>query len=215
MNSKTQILLQCWDFPGKSIDEALSLLKWIAWDSFEFEKAGCVYGYSFHDPCTFYAKSYYAPSWHDLCNSSAHNVSSCPYYACYTHSDSSLPLTQCTGLEVDESLGLGASFGMNNALYGLEDTFDMEHNLVDTPLEGGQDVLMHEGAPSLLLEITFSPIPLSIPMFLPVVHNLHFPLSILMMCPLIILKFGILLLIWAIRITYFICLMGMLKFLGP
>ena len=35
-----------------------------------------------------------------------------------------------------EPFGLGASFGMNNALCGLEDTFDMEHNLVDTPLEG-------------------------------------------------------------------------------
>ena len=38
---------------------------------------------------------------------------------------------------------------MNNALYGLEDTFDMEHNLVDTPLEGCQDVFMHEGSYSL------------------------------------------------------------------
>ena len=35
-----------------------------------------------------------------------------------------------------EPFGLGASFDMNNALCGLEDTFDMEHNLVNTPLEG-------------------------------------------------------------------------------
>ena len=35
-----------------------------------------------------------------------------------------------------EPFGLGASFDMNNALCGLEGTFDMEHNLVDTPLEG-------------------------------------------------------------------------------
>ena len=39
-------------------------------------------------------------------------------------------------LAVGESFGLAASFGVNNALYGLEDTPDMEHNLVDTPLEG-------------------------------------------------------------------------------
>ena len=59
-------------------------------------------------------------------------VSSSPYYACYTHYDSSLPLTQSMRIEVGESFGLGASFGMNNALCGLEDTFDMEHNLFDT-----------------------------------------------------------------------------------
>ena len=38
---------------------------------------------------------------------------------------------------------------MNNALCGLEDTFYMEHNLVDTPLEGCRDVFMHEGSSSL------------------------------------------------------------------
>jgi len=69
-----------------------------------------------------------------MCNSSVHNVS--PYYACYTHSDLSLPLTQSMRLKVGEPFGFVASFGMNNALCGLEDTFDMEHNLFDTPLEG-------------------------------------------------------------------------------
>ena len=38
---------------------------------------------------------------------------------------------------------------MKNALCGLEDTFDMEHNLVDTPLEECRDVFMNEGSPSL------------------------------------------------------------------
>ena len=46
-----------------------------------------------------------------------------------------------------EPFGLGANFGMNNALCGLEDTFGMEHNLVYTPLEGCRDVFMHEGSP--------------------------------------------------------------------
>jgi len=94
------------------------LLVWAAWDSFEFDKACHVYRYSFLDPCVFYARSYYAPLWCDLCNTSSHNVSSCPYYACYAHFDSSLPLTQCTGLEVP--FRLDASFGMNNDLCGFE-----------------------------------------------------------------------------------------------
>jgi len=93
-----------------------------------------LYGNSFHDPYAFCARSYYAPLWYDVCNSSAHNVSSCPYYACCAHFDSCLPLTQSISLEVGEPFGLGASFGMNNSLCGLEDIFDMEHNLVDTPL---------------------------------------------------------------------------------
>ena len=88
-----------------NVDEAWSLLEWVAWDSFGFEKANRVSRHSFYDPCAFYDRLYYAPLWFDMCNSSMHNVSSYPYYACYTHSDSSLPLTQCMGLEVDESFG--------------------------------------------------------------------------------------------------------------
>ena len=38
---------------------------------------------------------------------------------------------------------------MGNAFYGLEDTFNVEHNLVNTPLEGYRDVFLHEGSPSL------------------------------------------------------------------
>jgi len=149
VNSKTQILLQFWNFHRKTVDEAWSLLEWIAWDSIEFDKASCVYGYSFYDPCAFYARSYYALFWCDMCNSSAHNVSSCPYYACYAHPDSYLPLTQSMRLEAGESFGLVSSFGMSNALCGLEDTFNVEHNLVDTPLEGCGDVFLHKGSPSL------------------------------------------------------------------
>ena len=48
-----------------------------------------------------------------------------------------------------ESFGLVAWFGMNNACCGLEDTFDMEHNLVDTPSEGCRDVFVHEESPNL------------------------------------------------------------------
>jgi len=141
-----------------------------------------------------------------MCNSSVHNVSSYPYYAYCAHFDLSLPLTQCIRLEVGGPFGLAASFDMNNILHGLEDTFDMEHNLADTPLEGCQDVFMHEGSPSIV--IMFSPVSLSIPMFLPFVHYLHFPLSMLM-------RFVILMLIWAITITCFICLVVMLAILSP
>jgi len=135
VNNEIRILLKFWNFHCKSVDEAWNLLEWVAWDSFEFEKASCVYGYSFHDLCAFYTKSYYISLWCDMCNYSVHNVSSCPIAYC-AHSHSSLPFTQSMRLAVGESFGLAASFGVNNALYGLEDTSDMEHNLVDTPLEG-------------------------------------------------------------------------------
>jgi len=36
------------------------LLEWIAWDSFEVEKASRVSKYLFSDPRAFYARSYYA-----------------------------------------------------------------------------------------------------------------------------------------------------------
>ena len=48
---------------------------------------------------------------------------------------------------------------MNNACYGLEDTFDMEHNLVNTPLEGCRGVFVHEESHSLACDIVLpSPI---------------------------------------------------------
>jgi len=106
MNSETQILLQYWDFRSKKVDEAWCLLKRVTRDSFEFEKASRFYGNSFHDPCVFHAKSYYTPPWCDMCNSSVHNVSSCPYYAYYAHSDLSLPLNQSMRLEVGVPFGL-------------------------------------------------------------------------------------------------------------
>jgi len=83
VNRRTRILLQHWDFQCKCVDEALCLLEWIAWESFEFEKASCCSGYLFPNPCAFYARPYYAPLWCDICNSSDHNAKSCPDYACY------------------------------------------------------------------------------------------------------------------------------------
>ena len=100
-------------------------------------------------PCAFYGRSYYAPLSCDMCNSSTHNVISYPYYACYTHSDSSLPLTQCMRLDVGEPFGLVTSSGMSSAICGLEDTFNIEHNLVDTPSEGCRDAFLHKESPSL------------------------------------------------------------------
>ena len=58
----------------------------------------------------------------DMCNSSDHNISSYPYYACYAHPNSSLPLAQCMGLEVGEPFGLVARFVMNNTCCGLENS---------------------------------------------------------------------------------------------
>jgi len=141
--------LQFWDFHRKNVDEDWSLLKWIVWDSFEFDKASCVCGYSFHDPCAFYARSYYASLCCDMYNSSTHYVSSCPYYACYTQSNSSLPLTWCTGLKVGEPFGLVARIGMNNVGCGLENSFEEVHNLVDIPSEGCPNMFVHERSPNL------------------------------------------------------------------
>ena len=84
-----------------------------------------------------------------MCNSSIHNVSSCPYCAYCAHCYLSLPLTQGLRLEVGEPFGLDASFGMNNDLCGFEDTLDRDHNLIDTPLEGCREVFVHEGSSSL------------------------------------------------------------------
>jgi len=68
VNGKTRALLEYRDFHGKNVDNAWCLLKWISWDSFEFEKASHVYRYSFPDSCAFYCRSYYAPFWCDLCS---------------------------------------------------------------------------------------------------------------------------------------------------
>jgi len=84
VNSKIRTLLGYWDFHGKNIDDAWYLLEWIAWDSFEFEKATIISKCSFPNPCAFYSRSYYAPFWCDLCNSSDHATNLCPCYACYT-----------------------------------------------------------------------------------------------------------------------------------
>ena len=91
VNCKTHILLELWSFHGKNVDEAWYLLEWIGWDLFEFEKASCISGYSFFDPCTFYSRSYYTPFWSDLYNSSDHGTNLCPYYACYAQHDFVLP----------------------------------------------------------------------------------------------------------------------------
>ena len=113
-----------------------------------------------------------------------------------------------------EPFGLGASFGMNNALCRLEDTFDMEHNLVHTPLEGCPDVFMHEESPSLAcdnvlpgsLEHSHVPTFCSQPSFSP---ECTYDVSIDK------LRFVISMLIWAMWIICFICVAGMLKILGP
>jgi len=154
VNNETGILLQYFD--DLNVDDAWSLLEWVAWDSFEFEKTCCVYRYYFLVPCAFYGRSYYAPLWCDMCNSSAHNVSSCPFYACYAQSASSLSLTQRTGFKVGESFGLGSSFGMTDAFCGMGDTVEEVHNLVYTPLEGCRDLFVHKGSSSLSFENVLS-----------------------------------------------------------
>ena len=147
-----------------------------------------------------------------MCSSSDHGINLCPYYACYiqpnfvspwdstdivvTLPDSSFPLAQSTGLEVGEPFGFDARFSVTDACLESEDTLDEVYNLDKTPLEGSRNMLVHEestclGCNNVLL------IPLIIPMFPLFVQNPLLPLSITLICPLIILRFMILMLIWA------------------
>ena len=178
------------------------MLEWVAWDSFECEKASHVFGYSFPDPCAFYSRSYYASFWCDLCNSSNYDIDSCPYYTFYaqpdfvspwdntevvlTLHDSSFPLAQCTGLEVGEPFGFGARFDIFDVVFKSEDTLHELHNLDKTPLEGSYDVFMHKESPTLVV-IMLSQIPLIILMFHLCIYNSLLPLSMTLLIPLIIL----------------------------
>ena len=100
-----------------------------------------------------------------MCNSSDHNIISCPYYACYTQPDfapprdsthvvlilhdSSLALAQCTGFERGEPFGYAMRLSGVSACLESKDTFDMVRNLVDTPLERSRDAFVHKESPSI------------------------------------------------------------------
>ena len=128
------------------------MIDWIAWDSLEFKKASHVFGDSFSDPYAWYARLYYAPFWCDMRNSSDENANSCPYYACYaqhdfasprantdvvlTLPDSSFPLAQCTGFEVDEPFQYVTRLSRASACLDSKGTFDRVHDLARTPSEG-------------------------------------------------------------------------------
>jgi len=145
-------------FHGKNIDETWFSLKWVAWDSFEFEKASRVSGYSFHDPCAFCALSYYTPLWCDMCNSSDHNITSCPYYASprdkidvvLTLPSSSVSLAQCTGFEGGEPFSYVAGLSGLNACLESEGIFNVVHDLDRTPSQGHHDVFVHEESSSFV-----------------------------------------------------------------
>jgi len=115
---------------------------------------------------------------------------------------------------VGQPFGLVARFGMNNACCGLKTPFDEVHHLGDIHLEGFHDMFMHEGSPSLScadaipnsLERSHVSPMLSQPSFFPE-HSFDVPM--------IFLNFVILMLIWTMRITCLICLVGMLKLLSP
>jgi len=94
VNSETGTPLGYWDFHGKSLKDACYLLEWIAWDSFEFEKASLICRYSISIHCTFYYRSYYAPFWCNLCSYSDHATNSCPHYVCYTQPYFASPTTK-------------------------------------------------------------------------------------------------------------------------
>jgi len=92
VNRETQIVLEHWGFRCKNVDGCGICLSGLCGIRFEFKKASRVSGYSIPNPFTFYSRSYYAPFWYDWCSSSDHNITSCPFYACYLELDLSLPL---------------------------------------------------------------------------------------------------------------------------
>jgi len=96
------------------------LLEWIVWDSFEFEKASHISRYSFPNPSEVYARSYYTPFWCDMCNSSYHNITSCPFYTCYALTYSSFSLAQYTRFKVGEPFGF--RFAVDDACCEPRDT---------------------------------------------------------------------------------------------
>ena len=155
----------------------------IASASFEFEKVILL--------CSFLC---------DMCRSSNHKITSCPFHSCYLEHDLSLPLAQCTGFKVGGPFGLVAKFDVGALCCELEGAFVVVHNLVQTPLEVSCDENVHEDSSNPKSNYVISN-PLIILMSLPCVHRLHCPLSILLICPLIIMRFIILMLIRAIRIT--------------
>ena len=67
-----------------------------------------------------------------------------------------------------------------------EDTFDMVYNLVETPVEGHCDVYLCEGSSSLSCDIVLSN-PFDHSHVSSCAHSLHFSLSLILICPLIIL----------------------------
>jgi len=58
--------------------------------------------------------------------------------------DSSVPLAQCTGLGVGKPFRVVVRSSVVDASFESEDAFDKVHDLVETPLEGSRDVLVHD-----------------------------------------------------------------------
>ena len=91
--------------------------------------------FSFLDTCAFYAISYYAFFWHDMCSSYDHNINLRPHYAFYaqpkfasprdntevilTLPDSSFSLAQCKEHEVGEPFGFVSKVDVIDACFEL------------------------------------------------------------------------------------------------
>ena len=59
-----------------------------------------------------------------------------------------------------EPFGFDDGFGVADACFKSQDTFDEVHNLDKFPLEGSHDVFMHEESPSLGFDDSVIPNPL-------------------------------------------------------
>jgi len=95
-----------------------------------------------------------------FCNSSHHDINSCPYYVCYVQPnfvspwdntdavqsilDLSFPFSSVHGTRQDDPFGFDARFDVSDACFRSEDILHEVHDLGKTPLEGSRDVLVHE-----------------------------------------------------------------------
>ena len=96
-----------------------------------------------------------------------------------------------------------------NACLESGDTFNRVHDLARTLLEGCCDVFVHEESPNVGCDNVL-PSPLDHSHVLPYVPNLHRSPSLILMCPSIIIYYVIRMLIWLMKTTCLICLVGML-----
>ena len=69
VNYENDTLLEYLDFRSKSVDEAWDIREWLVSHTYKFKEViCCASGMSFHDPCTFHARSYCKEQFTESCS---------------------------------------------------------------------------------------------------------------------------------------------------